>query len=459
MNVTLVNPPSPGIESYNIGIRVPPLGLAYLASILEREGHEVRIIDASVLKLSISQIKSLFKRSRPDIIGVTSTTPTIYEAYSVIKAGKDVCPDSFTILGGPHASSLPVETLKECPALDAVCIGEGEETIVDLAEALGSRRGLSTVKGIAYRSRGKVRINQPRPLIRDLDSIPFPARHLLPMSKYSVLGKKTVVCHIMSSRGCPFQCIFCSSSRFFGRQYRARTAENVVDEMEYLVSEYNPESIEFSDDEFTLNRKRVEEICDEIKRRGIDVQWACSSRVDTINKRLLQKMRRAGCFLIYYGIESASQRILNFIKKGIRIDQVVKAIKQTREAGIKVLGSFMIGFPDETRGEIEETIKFSKRLNIDYAQFSIVTPYPGTELYEIAKREGLLLTTNWSEYTAARPVMKTRNINVEELPKIFRKAYMKFYFSPKMLLRNLNRYIPQVLGLTLKSTLKRTLKL
>ena len=255
----------------------------------------------------------------------------------------------------------------------------------------------------------------------------------------------------MSSRGCPFQCIFCSSSRFFGKKYRTRTTKNVVDEMEYLVSEYKPRSIEFSDDEFTLNRKRVEEICDEIKSRGLDIGWACSSRVDTISRSLLKKMKRAGCFLIYYGIESGSQRILNFIKKGIRIDQIVKAVRWTKEAGIKALGSFIIGFPDETREEIEETIKFSKKLNLDYAQFSIATPYPGTELYQIAKRNGLLLTNDWSEYTAARPVMKMRKLSSEELLKIYREAYMKFYLSLKILLRNLKGYVPYVLRLALKN--------
>ena len=221
--------------------------------------------------------------------------------------------------------------------------------------------------------------------------------------------------------------------------------------MEYLVSEYKPESIEFSDDEFTLNLKRVEEICDEIKRRGLDIGWACSSRVDTINRNLLRKMRRAGCFLIYYGIESGSQRILNFIKKGIRIDQIVKAIRWTKEAGIKTLGSFIMGFPDETREEIEETIKLSKKLKLDYAQFSIATPYPGTELYRIAKREELLLTEDWSEYTAARPVMKMKNLEVEELSELFRKAYVKFYLSPRILLRSLNKYAPHVIGLILKN--------
>ena len=455
MKVILVNPPALHIETLSvIGMKVPPLGLASLASILEQSGHEVKIIDAPAMEFSILQIKEILNKEQPEMIGVTATTPTVYDALEIAESAKEVCPDSFTVLGGPHPSFLPIETLRECPALDAVCIGEGEETVIELAEAVEGRRELSDVRGIAYRSKeGRVIRNPIRPLIKDLDSLPFPAWHLLPVDKYTVLGKKSVICHIMSSRGCPFQCIFCSSSLLFGKRYRARSAKSVVDEMEYLVSEYNPESIEFSDDEFTLNRKRVEEICDEIKRRGIDVPWACSSRVDTINKHLLQKMRRAGCFLIYYGIESASQRILNFIKKGIRIEQIKRAVKWTREVGIKVLGSFIIGFPDETKEEIEKTINFPKRLRLDFAQFSIATPYPGTELYEIAKREGLLLTTDWSEYTAARPVMKTKNVSVEDLSKLFRKAYVNFYLTPRVLFRNLKQYAFTILKLALKSTL------
>lgn len=455
LKFVLVNPPAPHIEAFSVvGIKVPPLGLAYLASVLERDGHDAKIIDAPALELSTSQIKNELDKEQPEIIGVTATTPTVYNAFEVIRAAKEVCPDSFTVLGGPHPSFLPIETLKECPVLDAVCIGEGEETVVELAEAMKRDRKLSDVKGISFKSKGNAAMKTlPRPLIKELDSLPFPAWHLLPMDKYTVLGKKSVICHIMSSRGCPFQCTFCSSSLLFGKRYRARSAKNVVDEMEYLASKYHPESIEFSDDEFTLDRRRTEAICDEIKERRLSVPWACSSRVDTISNSLLEKMKKAGCFFIYYGIESGSQRVLNLIKKGIRIEQVEKTVRLTKEAGINTLGSFIIGFPDETKKEIEETVKLSRKLKLDYAQFSIATPYPGTELYEVAKREGLLLTEDWSKYTAAKPVMAMKNLNVEEISKLFRKAYMKFYLSPKILLPNLSRYVLPVLKMTTRSLL------
>lgn len=454
LKITLINPPSHNAELFSIGIKAPPLGLAYLASMLEKSGHEVKIIDAPALDLSIPQIKDILSKDQPEIIGITASTPMIHDAYNVARAAKEVCPNSTVILGGPHPTFLPIETLQECPSADIVCIGEGEETIVELAETIKGKMDLSGVRGIAFRTRdGRIVRTEPRPLIRDLDSLPFPAWHLLSMDKYTVLGKKAVICHVMSSRGCPFQCIFCSSSRVFGKKYRARSAKNVVDEIEFLVSEYNPGSIEFSDDEFTLNQKRTEEICSELKRRGIDIAWACGSRVDTISRSLLRKMREAGCSFIYYGIESASQRILDFIKKGITIEQIKRAVEMTKEAGIKMMGSFIVGFPDETREEIKSTLHFPKKLNIDYVQFTIATPYPGTELYEMAKRENLLLTEDWSWYTTLRPVMALKNISVKELQRLIKRAYISFYLSPKVLKENFGRYALPALKLVLKELL------
>jgi radical SAM superfamily enzyme YgiQ (UPF0313 family) len=440
MKVILVNPPAPQVESCSLlGITVPPLGLAYLAAVLEKSGHLVKIIDAPVLKASLPQIERELERSQPDIIGVTSTTPTIYEALSVIRIAKKTCPNAVTVLGGPHASFLAVETLKECRELDVVCKGEGEKTMLELAHAVEQKESLSNVKGIVLRSGESIIETAPQPWIKDLDSLPFPARHLLPMDKYTILGKKSTIGNIISSRGCPFHCTFCESSLLFGRVFRARSPKNVVDEMEQLINQYRPKTIEFSDDLFTLNMKRTETICDEIKRRGLDISWACSSRVDTVSRSLLRKMKRAGCILIYYGVESGSQRVLNLMKKHIKIEQIVRAIKWTKEAGIETLASFIIGFPGETRKDIEETIAFAKSLDVDYAQFSFATPYPGTELYRMAKEKGLLLTEDWSQYTAGKPIIAVDSSTKDDLTKLLRKAYQKFYLSPKLLLRHLSK--------------------
>lgn len=454
MNVTLINPSAPHVEASSVlGITAPPLGLAYLAAVLEGDGHSVRIIDAQALGIPLTEIKREIKRDQPSIVGVTSTTPTIREALAIVKAVKEDCPDATTVVGGPHVTFLPVETLRECPQLDVVCIGEGERTVLELAQAIERKASLSNVKGIVYRSGDRIIKTPPQPLIDNLDSLPFPARHLLPMERYTILGRKSIIGHLMTSRGCPFNCTFCASSLLFGKRFRGRSPKNVVDEIEEVVSEYNPGSIEFSDDEFTLDRKRVEGICDEMKRRGLDVPWACSSRVDTVSKNLLRKMKAAGCFFIYYGVESGCQRILNLIRKGIRIKQVIDAIRWTKKMGIETLASYIIGFPGETKEDIEKTIAFAKRLNTDYAQFSLATPYPGTELYNSAKEKGLLLTEDWSQYTAGKPIIRNNNCSKEDLMRLLAKAYKSFYLSPRILLRHLRKHHLPLILKAIQSTL------
>ncbi|HDI46267.1 MAG TPA: radical SAM protein, partial [Candidatus Methanomethylia archaeon] len=312
---------------------------------------------------------------------------------------------------------------------------------------------LKEIKGIAFRDEGKVIVTPPRPLIQNLDEIPFPARHLLPMDKYTVLGQQTVIGHVMSSRGCPFRCIFCSSSRIFGRVWRGRSPKNVVDEIEELCDKWKAKHIEFADDTFTLNMKRAEEISKEIIRRGLDIFWACGARVDTLRRELVQWMKKAGCHVIYIGVESGSQRILNLLKKGIRLEQVIKAVKWLKEAGMEITASYVIGTPGETKEEVERTIKFAVKLDTDFAQFTAMTPYPGTEVYEYAKREGLLLTNDWSKFTTIKPVMRTKELSAEEIEKLVSRAYRKFYLRPKFLWRQLKKGRLPLIFLVLKNYL------
>jgi radical SAM superfamily enzyme YgiQ (UPF0313 family) len=440
MNITFINPPSKHLETSSLlGITAPPLGLAYLASTLEKDGHSVKIIDAWALGIPPLSIEREVKKDKPDIIGVTSTTPAIRDALTIVETVKNACPDSVTVMGGPHASFLPSETLRKCSQLDIVCVGEAERTIHELAQAVEDKMSLSNVRGIVYRSGNDIVEAPPQPLINDLDSLPFPARHLLPMNQYTVLGKKTTIGHVITSRGCPFNCIFCASSLLFGKKFRARSPKNVIDEIEEVVSDYNPDTLEFTDDLFTLNRRRVEAICDEMKTRGINVPWACSSRVDTISRELLTKMREAGCTFIFYGVESGSQRTLNQMRKGIGLGQIEDAVRWTKEIGIETLASFIIGWPNETMDDIKNTLNFAKRLDTDYVEFNLATPYPGTELYRLVKKERLLLTENWSEYTAGRPIIRAGECSAEELARVLLHAYMSFYLSPSFLLRNLRK--------------------
>jgi len=236
---------------------------------------------------------------------------------------------------------------------------------------------------------------------------------------------------MLTSRGCPFGCSFCASSRLFGKFWRGRSAGNVLEEIRMIRDEYKIRNIEFIDDTFTLDKRRVEEICDGIIRERLDVSWGASSRVDGITERLAEKMKKAGCWIIYLGIESGCQKILDEIGKRITLDQVRKAVNAIKKAGIQVLGSFIIGFPGETVEMIEKTIRFAKRLNLDWAQFSILTPYPGTPLFEYAVKNNLLLTRDWSKYTATQPIIKLKDVTEEQLKRLFRKAYLSFYLKPK----------------------------
>lgn len=440
MKVVLITPPMLSAEASQVlGIKAAPMGLAYLAAVLEEEGYQPSIIDANALELNFFELREELKKESPDVVCVTAITPMIYEAMTSVKIAKSVCPNSTTILGGPHVTFCPMETLEDCPELDVVCLGEGEETLTELIRKVKKEQDLDDVKGIIYRKKGHFYKTKPRPLIKDLDKLPFPARHLLPMDRYTVLGRKYPSINIVSSRGCPFRCTFCSSSYFYGKNYRARSAKNVVDEIEQVVHEYKVKSIEFSDDTFTLYHKRVEEICEEINRRKLDISWGSSSRANLVTRDLLIRMRKAGCHLIFYGIESGSSRILKLMNKGETLNQMARAVKVTKETGMETLGSFILGYPEETRDDLLRTIHFSKEIGIDFAQFSFATPYPGTELFDFAVKKGLLLTRDWSLYTAVMPVINPKYYSLEELNRLFAKAYRSFYASPSLLVHHLSK--------------------
>ncbi len=389
LRVCLISPPYASAVKSVVGISSPPLGLAYLASMIKDE-HEVKIIDSNVLNYGFEDIKKELKNFGPDIVGITSTTPSIYEAYKVADIAKKVNENCIVVIGGPHVTFLPEEVLMECKSIDIVVLGEGEETFRELVNAVERGLPLEDVKGITFRKHEKIVVTKPRPPIKDLDEIPFPSLDILPVEKYELQGVKYMP--IMSSRGCPFRCYFCASSRIFGGCWRCRSPKNVVEEIELIHDKFGIRNIEFVDDTFTLSERRVEEICKEILKERLDISWGASSRVDSINRELAEKMRKAGCWIVYLGIESASQEILNKTGKRITVDQVIKAVKTLKEAGIKVLGSFILGFPEETVKTAEQTIALAKKLDLDYAQFSILTPYPGTSLYEYAKKNDMLLT-------------------------------------------------------------------
>ena len=427
MRVCLVSPPYESDVKSVVGVSSPPIGLAYLASVL-RDGHDVKVLDASILGYSLNNVKRELKGFYPDVVGITSVTPSIYQAYQVAKIAKDVREDCKVIVGGPHATFLPDQTLRECRYIDIIVRGEGEETIRELVEAFEEGEW-AKVRGITFRKGNHIISNEPRPFIKDIDEIPFPSWDLLPMDKYQFYGQRYAT--MLTSRGCPFNCSFCASSRLFGGFWRGRNPENVVEEIRILHEKFGIKNVEFIDDTFTLDQKRTERICDEIVREGLDISWGASSRVDTLSRGLVEKMRNAGCWILFLGIESGCQKILDAIGKRINIEQARKAVKIVKEAGIQVLGSFIIGFLQDTIETVNETIRFAKTLNLDYAEFSVLTPYPGTPIYEHAKKNNLLLTEDWSKYTGLEPTIKIEGVSSSKLKSLLQRAYLTFYLTPK----------------------------
>jgi anaerobic magnesium-protoporphyrin IX monomethyl ester cyclase len=431
MKVCLVSPLYYSDVKSVVGVSSPPLGLAYLASVL-RQDHGVKIIDSNILNYTIEDVERELRSFNPDVVGVTSVTPSIYEAYKVAEIAKKVREDCTVILGGPHATFMPRQTLEECKYVDMIVRGEGEETTRELIEHIEKGASLREVKGITFREDNEIIDTEPRPFIKNIDDIPFPSRDLLPLDLYKYNGVKYT--SMLTSRGCPFKCSFCSSSRLFGGFWRGRSPENVLEEMKIIYEEYGVRNIMIVDDTFTLNQERAEKICDGIIKEGWDISWGASSRVDTLSKRLVEKMKKAGCWVIFLGIESGCQKILDTIGKRITLEQVKNAVRILKDAGIQVLGSFIIGFLQDTKETIEETIKFAKSLKLDYAEFSILTPYPGTPIFDYAKENNLLLTEDWSKYTATEPVLKNRWVSTREVNALFQKAYITFYVRPRIVM-------------------------
>ena len=430
-----MSPPTSSAIKETLGVSGPPLGLAYLASVIRREGHEVRIVDSLTEGYTFDDLRRIIRGYYPDAVGITSTTSTIPDAYATAAIAKEINPEMTVIMGGPHVTFVPDLTFQECPHVDVIVRGEGEEVVRQLLPALQGERRLREVRGISYLENGVVKHNPPCPLIEELDDIPIPAYDLLPMEKYRVGGRRFGA--IVTSRGCPFQCVFCSSSLLFGKRWRGHSPERVLREIKILYDDFGVREIEFLDDTFTLNRKRARDIADAIVEEGLDVSWSASSRVDTFDAELGRRMKRAGCHTVYFGIESGSQETLDMIGKGITLRQAVDAVRAAKRARLSTLGSFIIGFPHETEEDIKKTISFSKKVGVSMAQFTVATPYPGTRLWDLALKENLLLTRDWRKFTTLTVVMKSFHLTARQIQRLLRWAYISFYMRPKIILTDL----------------------
>ncbi len=446
IDVVLINPYDENAVKNALGFITPPLNLMYLASSLEKESYSVKIIDDDLKQQGYENVAKQIEKIDPPMVGVTAGTSTIRSALKYLEQIKKLLPDILTVIGGPHTTFMPYETLKDAEYLDVVVMGEGEETIVELADyIMKNNRPLDDIKGIVYRdsSDGRIKTTEKRPLIKDLDSIPFPARHLVPFTDYDATQDQTG--GIITSRGCVYNCNYCSSSLIMGKKFRSRTPNNVVDEIEELIDTYHINDIGFMDDTFMLNKKRAGEIADEIKARDLDISFVASSRVDRVDKDLLENLKSSGLSTIYYGVESGSQRILDLMKKGITLKNVEDAVKIAKDVNLDVLTSFILGYPGETEEDMNKTIKFSTKLDSDYCQYSILTPFPGTPIYNDLLEKNLIDNDEWNKYTVLKPILKYSEIGLSKkmVERKLATAYLKFYTRPRYLLKH--RYMVKVM--------------
>ncbi|MBN1336052.1 MAG: cobalamin-dependent protein [Deltaproteobacteria bacterium] len=433
-NVLLIDPPYLGRNVHwwdHVGSHMPGLGLPSLAAWLEHRGHRVYIVDGHVERMDVHTPERLLARFRPDLVGITAMTPVVPAALAVARACRRLFPGVPIVLGGAHPTVLPEDVLAHSE-VDFVVRGEGEVTLAELVEGSDP----ATLAGLSWRAVDGIVHNPDRPLLPDLDALPSPAWHLLPLSRYRPgLGtyRKLPAVSLMTARGCPNRCTYCFN--LFGHQVRRQTPTRVVEEVRRLRAVHGIRQIQFYDDTFTLRKDWVLELCGRFAREVPDVAWTCYGRVDTVDADMLDSMARAGCHQICFGVESGDPEVLRTVEKHITIDQVRTAVRLAREAGIRPRGTFMIGNQGETPASMQRTIDLALSLDIDVALFSVATPYPGTAFYRWAEAEGRLVTRDWGQYDRNSTTVRLAGADPETVWAFHRAAYRAFYLRPKFVLR------------------------
>jgi radical SAM superfamily enzyme YgiQ (UPF0313 family) len=438
--IVLLHPPLSPEERYGAlsgsGSFAPPLGLAILASVARSSGLDVRIIDAACLGLSYQEAADEILKESPDLLGITAVTISIHNAARVAKLVKESKTDFPIVLGGAHLTAIPFETMKKFPSFDLGVVGEGEETLKELLDALKSGHDLNGVPGLILRDNDQLVSTGRRPYIKDLDEVPLPAWDLLPyLPKYyrpPLHGVKHFpATSIVTSRGCPNQCTFCDRS-LFGNRLREFSAEYVLKMIKYLHFNYGIRDLLIDDDNFVVFRRRLEKLTELLKKENLSLSWSCNARVDLVNPRMLKLMKEAGCWQISYGIESGSQKILDLVKKSITLERIEQALRWTREAGIKSKGFFMLGYPTETVETMQETIDFACKLPLDDAQFAMFTPLPGTEVSMDILKYGTF-ENDWQKMNCWYPAFIPNGLTREDLESYSRLAFKRFYLRPRII--------------------------
>ena len=447
-NILLIMPPFSMKERYGRGIEkigssLPPLGLLCLGAELENNGYRPKVLDTQLCDRTTEETIKLCVDLNPNFIGIYCNTSNYKHTLELAEGIKERL-NVPVIFGGPHVTIRPIEVLNN-DCVDYIVIGEGELALVELLDVLNNKpeSGLRGVKGVGFKEDGEAIINPRRELVQNLDSLPFPARHLVPLLRYKPSPnqyKRLPMTTMMVSRGCPFSCTFCNTEAIWTRKYRIRSVKNVVKEIEHLISDYGIKEINFWDDVWGLNKEWIEEFCDTILQKGIELTWSCECRVNTINRELLNKMKAAGCWCIFFGIETLDPEILEAIDKKITVEQIISALGWAKGAGVETRANFILGLPKETPAKVKKMLKAICKLNPDYVKFNILTPYPETALYKQIKegKWGRMIDESYDKLTGYFATFLPFGYkNMQELQKIKRYAYWKYYFRPGYILYRL----------------------
>lgn len=423
-----------------------PLNLGYIAAILRQHGHDVKMIDFNVTDKK--ELSKIILRLKPEVVGLTALTSSIYNAIKIIREIKQINKETITVLGGIHASSLPIETMEENKELDYLVFGEGELTIVELLDYLIKKKNLKEVNGIVFRKAGKIIKNKPRDLIGDLNNLPSPARDMIPFDLYAkhhvtrgFSRKEKKIIEIMTSRGCPNRCIFCAGHINYGFRLRFRSYENIIGEITEGIKRYNINHVSIEDDTFTLNKELVRKLCNFFKSKNLT--WNCNTRVNAVDYDLLKLMSNSGCKKIAFGIESGNLEILKKNKKAITIEQAIKAVRDAKRAKIRYVEcDFMIGSHiDETLGTVQDTVKLIYKLMPDFLSVSIMCPFPGTEVYDLMIQNKLMdKKPDWSQFTLfgnLKRYERLKYLNSEEMFKLQHRILKEYYSSPRYIFSQL----------------------